>query len=310
MAIPRIHRYTKPGPGSVNSYIVEGRESLTLIDTQRTLVEARELLALVRSIGKPLESIVLTHEHPDHVGGAALFLAEFPGIPLWASPDTLQYIETEGPRLVRLMKQFFGKEFVDDIPRPTRLFQNNDAVRFAGVEFRVDQLPACEATAMSLFYSEEHDTLFCADVVGHHMTPWVGDQHVASWLEQLAVVSARYGKVDRVLPGHGSEASAIEMFGPQRDLLLFYRELVQREAKGRAELDEGARRRIQAATEERYPPRDYPGVAGFPFLADWNMEAMAAELASMPWDLYTAKIPDVPITIRYHADHQAAPAAI
>src|SRR5438067_2181479 len=81
--LPGIHRVD----GVIcNVYVIVEREGLTLIDTGMPRSE-RKIGAYVRGIGRELgevRRIVLTHQHVDHVGGAAA-LAEQTGAEVIAS---------------------------------------------------------------------------------------------------------------------------------------------------------------------------------------------------------------------------------
>lgn len=50
-----ISGYDQPGEGSVTSYVLVGLRSAVIVDCQRALPEARQLLALVRSLDKPVK---------------------------------------------------------------------------------------------------------------------------------------------------------------------------------------------------------------------------------------------------------------
>jgi glyoxylase-like metal-dependent hydrolase (beta-lactamase superfamily II) len=305
-----IERYTKPGQGSVNSYILVSESSIALIDTQRTLPEARELLAKMQATGKPLEAIVLSHEHPDHIGGVKLILDHYPGVPVYASQTTIDYITREKEPLVKLMKGFFADAFADDIPVPDQVLADGDVIQLAGIDWSVQELGAGEASSMLLLHSSDQDILFCADTVGNHMTAWVGDQHVDAWLAQLDDLGRRYGAVGTVYPGHGDAGPPSDMFAPQQRFLRFFRDLVRKELNGGSRLDEDAIGRIKSGLEAEYPIASYPGVAGFPFLADWNAGAMAAELAHRDWSVFTAEVPPGPDANDGQGASAAAPDAM
>ena len=65
-------------PGVVNTYLIEAADGLTLIDTGLPKGD-KAILGAIRDIGRSpgdLKNIVLTHAHPDHIGGlAAVVLA-------------------------------------------------------------------------------------------------------------------------------------------------------------------------------------------------------------------------------------------
>jgi glyoxylase-like metal-dependent hydrolase (beta-lactamase superfamily II) len=63
-----VHRVTLPlptGPGHVHCYLLQGNDGWTLVDTGLALPGLAEALA-----GLTVRRIVITHFHPDHVGGA------------------------------------------------------------------------------------------------------------------------------------------------------------------------------------------------------------------------------------------------
>lgn len=62
------------GWGHSNCIIIEGHESLILIDTLDSDARAARLRAeLARMTDKPVKTIIYTHGHPDHRGGSAAF---------------------------------------------------------------------------------------------------------------------------------------------------------------------------------------------------------------------------------------------
>jgi glyoxylase-like metal-dependent hydrolase (beta-lactamase superfamily II) len=78
------------GSGMVNSYVIDGDEGVTLVDT---LVPNREgvITESLKEIGRTLDevrAIVLTHSHNDHSGSAAAIKAESKAIVYASEADT------------------------------------------------------------------------------------------------------------------------------------------------------------------------------------------------------------------------------
>jgi glyoxylase-like metal-dependent hydrolase (beta-lactamase superfamily II) len=68
-----IRRLTLPlpsGPRHVHCYFLRGRDGWTLVDTGLGLMET-PWAAILGELGGPVVRIVITHMHPDHVGGAS-----------------------------------------------------------------------------------------------------------------------------------------------------------------------------------------------------------------------------------------------
>jgi glyoxylase-like metal-dependent hydrolase (beta-lactamase superfamily II) len=76
--------YFKNESLSVNCYLLEEENGLTLIDT--AIHESfSEIIEAINMIGKPITNIVLTHAHHDHIGGLDAINQAFPEIPVHIS---------------------------------------------------------------------------------------------------------------------------------------------------------------------------------------------------------------------------------
>ena len=270
-----INAYDQPGEGSVNSYVLAGPSSLVIVDCQRAPAEARQLLALVRSLGRPVEAVVITHEHPDHIGGLDLVARAFPNAPILASPVTRDAIAQEKGALIPVMKGIFGPNFPDDIPLPNRMVSHGEALTLAGGAWTVDQLGPCEAKGMTMLRSEGDDILIAADLAGNRMTPWLVDGTTRAWTRELTAARTRYAGTAAMLPGHGAPAPAVELVDGQLAYLAFFQGLVEAELQA-GPLDAAARQRIRAATDARHP--GWLRVAPRPDLIELNADAVAKEL--------------------------------
>lgn len=84
--------YVAIGFGLANSIMIEGENGLIIVDTMESKEEATQVLMAFREISnKPVKAIIYTHNHADHVFGAAAF-AENQHVKVYAHESTQYYI--------------------------------------------------------------------------------------------------------------------------------------------------------------------------------------------------------------------------
>ena len=68
----KFHTYVSPAQAvNVTSHIVEFEDQLLVVDGTMLPPTAMEVSALIKSTGKPVGMAYISHEHPDHWGGAS-----------------------------------------------------------------------------------------------------------------------------------------------------------------------------------------------------------------------------------------------
>jgi hydroxyacylglutathione hydrolase len=98
---PRIHRLELPfGSEHVNAWLISGNRTSVLFDTGRDPGSCAE--AIRQLSAPPLETIFITHAHPDHVGGISDFTAPAFGAGIDGAAEFLPDQEIRcGPFLIR-----------------------------------------------------------------------------------------------------------------------------------------------------------------------------------------------------------------
>ena len=72
--IVTIHTLTSPVDFFANTtYLIETEHSLVAVDTQFLLPMAADMRAYADELGKPIDRMFITHEHPDHFLGGEAF---------------------------------------------------------------------------------------------------------------------------------------------------------------------------------------------------------------------------------------------
>ncbi|MEK3935139.1 MBL fold metallo-hydrolase [Sporosarcina sp. FSL W7-1349] len=223
-----IFRLQVPMPfdmGEVNSYAVEGKQGFTVIDTGDNTQEAREVWKAVLDKGFPIEKIVVTHAHPDHLGLAAWFQREY-DVPIWLSDKGRKelvdarrmfeddYEDAMTPFALKNGAALYPPE--DDRSKqyykpdtfqfePDVFFEIGDSIRIGDSEYRVIWTPG-HSKDHCCFYDENGKVMFTGDHILKHINPIVtsrhmGDNPLLAYLESLEKIENCQTAL--VLPGHG-----------------------------------------------------------------------------------------------------------
>ncbi len=76
-----------PEGGNVDSVVVVGERNAVLIDTQFSPENATALADLIEGTGRQLETVFITHAHPDHFSGLPIIRERFPELRAVAHPS-------------------------------------------------------------------------------------------------------------------------------------------------------------------------------------------------------------------------------
>lgn len=279
-APPPIGTYSTPNPGSVNMYWFSAPDGLVLVDGLRTLSDARAALPHIQAAGRPVAGVLVTHPHPDHVGGLAVFHQTFPAAPIWADAASIAFIRDDPLGFYSLTHQQLGDDFPAHGQVPDHVVASNAPVDVGGARIETAEFGTGEAVSAVAYYRPETGELFVGDLVGNHVTPALLEGHTCEWLTQLDQLTARFPTARVLYPGHGAPGAPAELINAQRDYIRAVRALVSPAiadtSPGGSTVTSDEESAIIAELDRRYP--NYPRVASLPTLAQLNIQAVGGEL--------------------------------
>ena len=188
---------TLPPATHTNSYALGTREVLLVEPATPYEDEQREWLAWARGLsteGRRPIAIVVTHHHPDHVGGAEA-LARALGLPLWAHEATLARLPFVAHGGIATRTLHDGERLVLDGASPEA--------------WEVLHTPGHAAGHVCLF-DRRARVVVVGDMVASVGTiliaPGPGEGHMATYLKELARLESLEAAV--ALPAHGDPIDA------------------------------------------------------------------------------------------------------
>lgn len=219
--------------GHINVWALDDAAGWTLVDTgvcsEPTLADWERLLA-EGPMARPLQRVVVTHMHPDHVGMAGWFTRRF-GVPLWMSrleylacrvaasdtgreppPDAIRFYREAGWNEAALAayRGRFGRfgQHIHQLPDSYRRLEDGQLLEIGGHRWEV---------VVGNGHSPEHACLYCAErkllISGDQVLPRISSNvsvqpmepdadPMADWYASIAKVRSRVPDDVLVLPSH------------------------------------------------------------------------------------------------------------
>jgi glyoxylase-like metal-dependent hydrolase (beta-lactamase superfamily II) len=276
-----VGSFASDNPGSVNVYWLSAPRGLVLVDGLRTLSDARRALTRIQAAGQPVAAILVTHPHPDHVGGLTEFHRAYPAAPIYANSATAEFIRTDPLGFYALTHQQLGDDHPLTPVVPDHTVAAGAPLDVAGLHLETAEFGAGEAVTAVAYYQPDTGALFAGDLVGNRVTPALLEGHTCGWLTGLDQLRARFPAAKTLYPGHGAPGDPATLIDAQREYLRTFRALtwptVAESSPGGREVTADERRVIVTELDRRYP--NYPRVASLPNIQELNIAAVAKELA-------------------------------
>jgi glyoxylase-like metal-dependent hydrolase (beta-lactamase superfamily II) len=180
-------------------FLLDEAAGVIAIDAGTTVDSTHAALAALRRVtSAPIRTLILTHPHWDHVGGAAALLG----------PDTAIVAHADFPdelRRVRAYKEpfhwFFGSGTRSYELTPNRLVSGEQTIRHGNLEVRLVPAPSGEARGSMFVHLPQHDLL----VVGDVFMPYVGAPFIQEGSPEgylAAIATVRRIAPKRLIHGH------------------------------------------------------------------------------------------------------------
>ncbi|HTI74564.1 MAG TPA: MBL fold metallo-hydrolase [Mycobacterium sp.] len=277
----RVERYASPNPGSVNAYWIDAPDGIIIVDAGRNTSGGQKIADMVAGKGQRVAAILLTHPHPDHVGGLGVLHARFPETPIYASEATDKWMRDDPLADYPLALQA-DPDYPQTLTYATETFAGNAELHIAGLTLQSVDLGPGESATATVYFEPSTRTLFGGDLTGYHVTPALTEGNSCGWLTNLAALSSRFGDADLIYPGHGDYGMAIHQINTQRDYLKRYRDLVRPavtlDSDGGSIVTDLETQRIVDELDRTF--LSYSPVASLPNLQELNIAAVGRELAA------------------------------
>ena len=195
-----------------NSHIVEGKSSLVVVDVHMARKDVEVLIDSIKKLNKPLEAIIITHRHPDHINGLEFFAKHFLETPVFSGPKTAEAIMLNAENWN--MKNHEINEVTSGL------------ITLADREFEIQIFSDAESPESLVLYDRQSKSLLTGDLVLHKQHLWLAEMQTDNWKETLSKLKERFN-INTIYPGHG-ESGNVRLVDHTSDYIDFFNEIPYR----------------------------------------------------------------------------------
>ncbi len=201
----KIHTFISPEDFLANAtHIIEGPHELVIVDGQFVVPFAMGFRGYANSLGKPINRVYLSHEHPDHFFGIS---AAFGDVPVYALPETIEFLKANGEAIRKDRAAVFGPFVPESVVIPDHVAKPGKEV-IDGITFEVIVHKNAEVETQLAIALPDLGVYITQDLIysGGHVYLHKG---IEGWIEALEGLKA--SKYEFFLPGHGEPADKKEI---------------------------------------------------------------------------------------------------
>jgi glyoxylase-like metal-dependent hydrolase (beta-lactamase superfamily II) len=205
-----------------NAGFVVTDAGVVVFDALGTPALGYRLLQRIREVtDQPIERIVISHYHADHIYGLQAFKEHAGDPPVWAQREALGYVggtaasqgEDAQRRLAQRREALFP--WVDEstfIVPPDHTFDKEATFEVGGVTFELRHLGPAHAPGDSIMLVRDYGVLFSGDVIYKGRVPFLDspETDIKRWLQGLDYLSSLQPQPRFVIPGHGSPSDNLQ----------------------------------------------------------------------------------------------------
>ncbi len=203
----KIHTFISPEAFLANAtHIIEGPKELVIIDGQFVVPFAMAFRGYADSLGKKINRVYLSHEHPDHFFGLS---AAFRDVPVYALQETIDFLKEHGEAIRKDRAAVYGGFVPSSLVIPTHVAKPGTEV-IDGVTYVVEVFTDGEVKTQMGIGLPDLQTYIVQDLVysGGHI--YIHDlKDTVGWIKILEhLMDSNYSTF---LPGHGDVADKKEL---------------------------------------------------------------------------------------------------
>ena len=200
----RVHTYVSPPDGwLVTTPIVEGPRELVIFDGQLLNAYAEEVAVYARSLGKPVQRIIVSHAHPDHWAGLDVLSRKFADAPISALPTVSRQIRAGGETMLARLRGLFGDRITTRVTVPAGTIDLGEQT-IAGARCECRELSDVESDTQLLVLWPDQKVMMAFDTIysaSDHVPTLAG--HFEHWLVVLEDLKT-IGEYDEIVIGHNA----------------------------------------------------------------------------------------------------------
>ncbi|MEM8802806.1 MAG: MBL fold metallo-hydrolase [Pseudomonadota bacterium] len=206
-----------PQGGLVDSTVIMGENSAVLIDAQFTAPNASALADVIAATGKQLETVFITHMHPDHHLGLGVIMDRFPDARVVADAAVQPGIAAAAQAMLDGVSADAPEgAFASRVVIPDAL--DADHIMLEGERLDVLDPMHGDTDLISAVHIPALDTLVAADFVYADTFAWTAEnttpERADQWLASLDVLEGIGAAT--VIPGHRIETTPNDVTGIQQ----------------------------------------------------------------------------------------------
>ncbi len=196
-----------------NITLVKGEKNAVLVDAPLTRADAHRTVAAVLESGRTLETLIITHAHPDHFFGAEVIVEAFPNVRVVTAPQIVDDIREAIPVKLKRWGPILGMNGPRHLTAPSAL--EKPYVELEGHRLEVlGPMQGDHAHSLAVWVPDAK-TLIAGDLLFNEMHVWVSEctkDARLDWVrsvDKLAQLGATTVVAGHKKPGLPDDASSI-----------------------------------------------------------------------------------------------------